>query len=228
MTRFFTAATFKFLKDLAANNDRTWFKANQDRYEEVVRQPALDFIEAFATPLRSISPHFVADPRKVGGSLFRIQRDTRFSKDKTPYKTGVGIQFRHVSAGNDVHAPGYYLHIEPRENYSGVGLWRPPTAVARQIRQAIADDPAGWRKAAHGKRFADVFSHDGDELKRVPKEFDPDHPFGDDLRRKDFVAGRRLSQRAITSAGFIDDFAADLRRATPFMRFLCDAVGVGF
>ena len=82
-TGYFTPKLFKFLRDLEANNDRTWFKANQDRYIEDVREPALDFINDFADPLAKISPHFVADTRTVGGSLFRIQRDTRFSKDKT-------------------------------------------------------------------------------------------------------------------------------------------------
>lgn len=228
MTKFFTAATFTFLEDLADNNDREWFKANQDRYEEKVRQPALDFIEAFAAPLRKISPHFVADPRKVGGSLFRIQRDTRFSTDKTPYKTGIGIQFRHVATSGDVHAPGYYLHIEPGGNYAGVGLWRPATADARTIRQKIADEPNAWKKAAYGKRFTDVFGLTGDSLQRVPKDLGDDPAYPDDLRRKDFIASTTLSKRAVTSNDFLTSYAADVRRASPFMAFLCEALGVAF
>ena len=126
---------------------------------EVVREPALDFIDDFRPRLAKISPHFSADSRNVGGSLMRPFRDTRFSKDKTPYKTNIGIQFRHTS-GRDIHAPGYYVHIEPGESFVGVGLWHPETAVARQIRQAINDDIPGWRHAAKGRSFTSSWSID--------------------------------------------------------------------
>ena len=99
---YFTPHTFSFLGDLAANNHREWFLANKSRYEADVKDPALRFINDFSTPLKEISPHFRADPRANGGSLFRIYRDTRFSKDKSPYKTHTGIQFRH-EAGRDAH-----------------------------------------------------------------------------------------------------------------------------
>src|ERR1051325_7956607 len=91
---------FSFLGDLRANNNREWFAANKQRYEEQLLEPALAFIEAFAPRLEKISPHFRADPSPSGGSLFRIYRDTRFAKDKTPYKTNLGIHFRHEAAGN--------------------------------------------------------------------------------------------------------------------------------
>lgn len=228
MSSPFTAKTFSFLKDLAANNKRDWFKANQERYEEHVREPALDFIDEFADRLVKISPHFVADARKVGGSLFRIQRDTRFSKDKTPYKVHTGMHFRHVATRDDVHAPGFYLHIEPGACYAGAGLWRPATADAAGIRQAIAENPAEWKKAAYGKRFTDVYEMSGDSLVRVPKGIDPEHPYLDDIKRKDFVAGTSLTQRDATSATFLDDYADLCARAKPFMGFLCSAVGVAF
>ena len=226
-TRHFTPATFGFLRDLAANNDRDWFNANKPRYIEKVQEPALEFITDFGRRLEKISPHFTADARVVGGSLFRIQRDTRFSKDKTPYKQNTGVQFRHEAA-KDAHAPGYYLHLEPGECFAGVGLWRPETKVAYAIREKIADDPAAWKKAAHGKRFTDVFSLGGDSLVRPPKGFDPEHPYIDDLKRKDFIASTRLTQKQITSEGFIDEYAKLCRSATPLMRFLCEAVGVPF
>ena len=225
--RYFTPKLFAFLKDLAENNDREWFKAHQDEYEEFVREPALEFINDFAVPLKKISQHFVADSRTVGGSLFRIQRDTRFSKDKTPYKSNTGLQFRHI-AGKGAHAPGFYLHIEPGECFMGVGLWRPETKVAYEIRHAIADDPAGWKKASRGKRFTDVFSIGGDSLKKAPRGFDEDHPLIEDLKRKDFIASTRVTQKSITSDHFMDDFAGNCRRAAPFMKFLCEAVGVPF
>ncbi|MEE9298189.1 MAG: DUF2461 domain-containing protein [Acidimicrobiia bacterium] len=229
MPRYFTNKTFAFLKDLAANNDREWFKANQERYETDVRQPALDFVEDFAEPLFGISPHFVADPRKQGGSLFRIHRDTRFSKDKTPYKTHTGMQFRHVATKDDVHAPGFYLHIEPGECWMGIGLWRPATPDALKIREAIASDPAGWRRAAYGKRFAGIFDlSDGNKLKRPPHGFDPDHRYIEDLKRRDFTAGARLTQRQVTSEDFLFEFTDMSKTATPFLTFLSKAIGVAF
>lgn len=227
MTTHFTPATYAFLRDLAANNDREWFKANKDRYLDKVQEPALQFITDFAPRLAKLSPHFTADAKVVGGSLFRIQRDTRFSKDKTPYKENTGVQFRHEAA-RDAHAPGYYLHIEPSASFMGIGLWRPETKMAYQIREHIAEDPTGWRKAAHGKRFSDVFSLGGDSLVNPPKGFDADHPHVEDLKRKDFIASTKLSQKQVTSPDFIDEFDRLCRTATPFMRYLCEAVGVPF
>ncbi len=226
-TSYFTPRLFNFLKELEQNNNREWFKANQDRFEEDVREPALDFINDFAAPLEKISPHFMADTRKAGGSLFRIQRDTRFSKDKTPYKQNTGMQFRH-ERGKDAHAPGFYLHLQPGECFMGVGLWRPETKVAYQIRDHIAAEPAAWKRATRGKRFTDVFSLGGDSLKRPPRGYDEDHPLIEDLKRKDFIASTRLTQKVITSTDLMNTFTDHSKRAAPFMRFLCEAVGVPF
>ena len=225
--RYFSPKLFAFLNDLSENNNREWFKDHQDDYEHYVREPALDFINDFATPLERISPHFVADSRKVGGSLFRIQRDTRFAKDKTPYKDNTGVQFRHASA-RDVHAPGFYVNLQPGECYMGVGLWRPETKAAYAIRDRIDQDPDSWKKAARGKRFTDVFTMTGDSLSRPPKGYAADHPLIEDLKRKDFIASTRLTQKQVTSDHFMEDFTDYCRRAVPFMRFLCDAVGVPF
>jgi uncharacterized protein (TIGR02453 family) len=227
-TRYFTPQLFAFLRDLEAHNERDWFKANQERYEEHVREPALEFITDFAGPLKKISPHFVADARTVGGSLFRIQRDTRFSKDKTPYKTHTGMHFRHYLTRENVHAPGFYLHLEPGACYAGVGLWRPSTADANAIRSAIVAEPGRWKRVAHGARFREVYSLDGESLKRPPRGFDPDHPLLDDLRRKDFIAGTKLTQRQVTAGDFLEFYAGLCRRASPFMKFLAEAVGVDF
>ncbi len=226
-SRHFTPALFRFLRDLAENNDRTWFQANKDRYVNHVQEPALEFIVDFAEHLRAISPHFRADAKVQGGSLFRIYRDTRFSKDKTPFKTNTGLHFRHVQA-KDVHAPGYYLHLEPRSCFAGVGLWLPEAKVARQIRQAIVDDPNGWKRATRSRRFNEIWTLDGDSLKRAPRGFDPTHPLVDDLRRRSFIATCRLTQREVTSPGFAEELALRYRAATPFMRFLCHAIGVEF
>jgi uncharacterized protein (TIGR02453 family) len=226
-TRYFSPKLFAFLANLSENNNREWFKAHQDDFERFVREPALDFINDFSKPLEQISPHFVADSRKVGGSLFRIQRDTRFAKDKTPYKENTGMQFRHAQA-KDVHAPGFYLNVQPGECYMGVGLWRPETKAAYAIRERIDQDPADWKKASRGKRFTDVFTVTGDSLIRPPKGYSEDHPLIEDLKRKDFIASTRLTQGQIASDQFMKDFTDYCRRAVPFMRFLCKAMGLPF
>jgi uncharacterized protein (TIGR02453 family) len=225
--RHFTPALFTFLKDLDAHNEREWFHEHKDRYLDSVQEPAMEFIIDFKPKLEKISPHFTAEAKTVGGSLFRIQRDTRFAKDKTPYKQNTGMQFRHES-GKDAHAPGFYLHLQPGECWAGVGLWRPETKVAYQIREYIAEHPAEWKKATQGKRFTDVWELAGESLTRPPKGFDDDHPLIEDLKRKDFIASTRLTQKQVTSEGFVDEYAKLNTRAAPFMEFLCQAVGVPF
>jgi uncharacterized protein (TIGR02453 family) len=226
---YFKPAMFEFLKELEANNEKAWWDKNKERYHALIRDPAMVFISDFASRLERFSPHFVADPRTVGGSLMRPYRDMRFSKDQTPYKTNVGIQFRHES-GKDVHAPGIYVHIEPGSNFAGVGLWSPETRIAHAIRRRINDDPDSWHKAAHARSFTERWSlsHGDESLKRLPKQYDADHPYADDMRLKSFIASRSLSQKAITSSGFADDVAADLETTRPLAAFLCEAVGLPF
>ena len=218
---------FSFLEDLRANNNREWFAANKHRYEEQLLEPALDFIEAFAPRLEKISPHFRADPRPSGGSLFRIYRDTRFSKDKTPYKTNLGIHFRHERA-KDAHAPGYYLHIGPGEVFAGGGIWHPGTEAATRIREAIVADPERWRRATRSGPFAKQLELGGNSLKRVPPWADPEHPFADDLKRKDFFGWARLSESDVLAPDFVDEYARICRAAAPLMQFLCDALDVPY
>lgn len=230
MTKYFTPALFKFLRELEQNNEKRWWEENKDRYIDTIREPALDFIEDFGKKLETISPHFVADTRTNGGSLMRPYRDVRFSKDKTPYKTNVGIQFRHEQ-GKDVHAPGFYVHLAPGENFIGIGLWNPETAVARAIRQKINDDPLQWKKAAHSKRFTGTWSlttNESDRLKRVPKELDANHPYPDDLRLKSFTAGSKMTQKLVTSDSFSDELMRMFKAGAPYTRFLCEAIGVPF
>ena len=228
--KHFTPALFAFLRELEANNERTWWDANKDRYQTVVRDPALDFITDFGGRLENLSPHFVADARTTGGSLMRPFRDTRFSNDKTPYKTNVGIQFRH-EAGKDIHAPGYYLHLEAGACFAGVGLWHPDTDVARTLRKAINDQPDSWAAATKAEEFTNTWSLDQDEdemLKRVPPGLDPGHPYADDLRMKSFIAGANLSQKQVTGAGFDEQLAGMFTRASRFTLFLCEALGLPF
>ena len=224
--RSFSPGLFRFLAELSDHNDRAWFAENKSRYMEEVQEPAIQFVADFEKPLSKISPNFRADARPVGGSLFRIQRDIRFSKDKTPYKTHTGIHFRHRSAG-DVHAPGFYLHLEPGSVFAAAGIWHPDTAAQRRIRQAIVDDPTAWKRATGGA-FAKTYRLEGDTLKRPPPGFDPDHPLIEDLKRKDFVCETPLSEKAVTAPGFREEYARLCKAAVPFLRFLCAAVDVPF
>jgi uncharacterized protein (TIGR02453 family) len=218
--RSFNPALFRFLRELKANNHREWFAANKSRYEDDVRGPALDFVADVAPHLERISPHFDADPRPSGRSLFRIHRDTRFSKDKSPYKTYVGVQFRHELA-KDAHAPGFYLHLEPKAVFVGAGIWHPDAPTLARIRGSIADDPKAWLA---GKRVGGRFQLGGDSLKRAPAGYDPDHPLIDDLKRKDFICFAPLSERDVCAKGFVDEFARLCSETSPLVRFLCGAV----
>jgi uncharacterized protein (TIGR02453 family) len=218
---------FTYLRDLRANNDREWFAANRDRYEEQLLEPALAFVDAFAGPLAKISPHFRADARPSGGSLFRIYRDTRFSKDKSPYKTNVGIHFRHERA-KDASAPGYYLHLGPDDVFAGGGIWHPDTAGATRIREAIVADPKGWTRATRTGAFAKQLELGGESLKRVPSWADAEHPLAEDLKRKDFFGSAKLSEDHAVAPGFVDQYAQICRAGAPLMRFLCEALDVPF
>ena len=213
---------FGFLADLKEHNDREWFNANKDRYESDVLEPALAFIEDFEPHLRQISPHLRADARRVGGSLFRIYRDTRFSKDKTPYKTTAGIWFKHEQA-KDVHAPGFYLHLAPGDVFAGGGIWHPDTPTVTKIRDAIVADSDGWRAATAGIELGM-----GESLKRVPSGYDKDHPLAEDLKRKNFAALERLSEDDATGPDFLQGYARACEQMAPMVRFLCRAVGVPF
>jgi len=223
----FTPELFEFLLELRANNDRDWFGENKGRYERHVKEPLLAFIEDFEPYLHSISEHFVADARANGGSMFRIYRDVRFSKDKTPYKTQAAVHFRH-EIGKSVHAPGFYLHLEPDLVFAGVGLWRPDSAALARIRERIVDDPAAWGAAVEDPGFVEEFDLEGESLKRPPKGFDPEHPLIEDLKRKDHVATCMLDEDEVTAPGFIDVFADACRTSSPYIEFLTNAVGLPY
>jgi len=178
-------------------------------------------------PLANISPHFTAIPKRIGGSLMRIYRDTRFAKDKTPYKTNIGIQFRHQLA-KDVHSPGYYLHIAPDEIFIGIGTWRPPSDALLKIREHIVDHPNKWISTRDNVIFRKVFELYGEKLKSTPRGFPKDHELIDDLRWKDFIAVKNLDGKDLQKNNFVEICANLFETATPYMKFLCDAVGVPF
>lgn len=223
----FYPETIGFLEQLAANNNREWFQEHKGRYEEQVLDVALRFIQSMQDPLADIAPHFVAVPTRVGGSLMRVYRDTRFSKDKTPYKTNIGIQFRHERA-RDVHSPGYYVHVAPDQAFIGVGMWRPDSDSLRRIRERIATRPAEWKRVLGDRSFKRQFDLGGESLVRPPRGFDKDHECIDDIRRKSFIAVKELETQDCLKPQFQRNVESSFKAAEPFMRFLCAAVGVRF
>jgi uncharacterized protein (TIGR02453 family) len=225
--RSFEPDLFAFLRELRTHNDREWFAASKARFEEVVREPALEFISDFGPGLERISPRFVADARPVGGSLFRIHRDVRFSRDKTPYKTHVGIHFRHEQAKSHA-APGFYLHLEPDNVIAGAGIWHPDPPTLRRIREAIVADPDAWVGATAKPPFAPTYTLSGESLKRPPAGFPADHPLVEDLKRKNVAGVATSSEAAAVAPGFLAEWEKLCGRAAPLMRFVCDAVGVPF
>lgn len=217
----FQPRLFRFFRELSANNDREWFGQHRHEYETYVREPARRFISDLAGPLAEVSPHFVADPSKVGGSLLRIQRDIRFSPDKTPYRTYLGIHLRHEN-WQERHCPSIYLALQPKGSYIGLGSWRPDAKTARAIRLAIVERPDEWKAATADLRLA------GDSLKRPPRGFDPHHELIADLERKDFAVSERFTQSEVTSDDFVERVMVRCRASAPLLGFLCRAVGVSF
>jgi uncharacterized protein (TIGR02453 family) len=216
---FFRPDLFQFLRQLKRHNNRAWFARNKQRYEEVVRDPALLFIASFGAHLHKLCPHFVADPRPTRGSLFRIYRDTRFSPDKRPFKTHVGIHFSHAS-GKEAHAPVFYLHLEPDNCFAAAGVWHPDNAALTEIRMAIVAEPEQWAKA---RRKLEL---EGDSLVRPPRGFDPHHRFIDDIKRKHFVASVELTEARVCGSEFLRDFAAACRTMLPLVEFTTRALGL--
>lgn len=223
----FTLSAIEFLTELRDNNNRDWFNANKTCYEEDVLDVALRFIQSMQAPLEEIAPRFTAIPKRMGGSLMRVYRDTRFSKDKIPYKTNIGIQFRHEQA-RDVHAPGYYVHIDPDEVFLGAGMWRPASDALKGIRDKISDKPTAWERARDDKDFARHFQLGGATLTRPPRGFDKEHPQIEDIKRKDFIAIKNMTIKDALSPKFQRNVETAFRAADPYMRFLCKAVNVQF
>jgi uncharacterized protein (TIGR02453 family) len=222
-----TPALFDFLWELKENNNREWFQTNKSRYEKIVKNPLLAFIADFADRVPEISPHIAAIPRASGGSMFRIYRDIRFSKDKTPYKTHAALHFRH-ERGKDVHAPGYYLHLEPGSVYMGCGIWKPDGETVTKIRTRIVTKPKEWETAIGNKDFTSTLTLEGDSLKRPPRGFDPTHPLIEDLKRKDFIGSRELSEDIVCQENFLDLYLDLCKIGAPLMKFISRANGLAW
>ncbi|MGI9442269.1 MAG: DUF2461 domain-containing protein [Rubripirellula sp.] len=222
-----TPQLFEFLADLSDNNRRDWFKANKERYDSDVLDPAVELVSQLVKPLAKLAPMLIASPKRHGGSVMRIYKDTRFSQDKTPYKTTVGISFRHEADGT-IHAPGVYLHLDPHASFLGVGCWRPERTALAAIRSAIEEQPAAWKRSMSAKRFREHFELAGDSLKTAPRGIPRDHPQIHDLRRIDFIGTAPLEISEICAPDFIANLQTQVKAAKPFMTFLCDALNVPY
>jgi uncharacterized protein (TIGR02453 family) len=209
-----TKDLFGFLKDLRSHNDRAWFNSNKERFEKSVKDPLEQLIEAVAPRLPK--------PYKSGGKLSRIYRDTRFSKDKSPYKTELFIHFTHEK-GREGATPAFYAHIEPGHTMVGGGVWQPEPQALKGIRDRIVAKPGEWKRARNGGELRGACTMSGESLKRVPKPYDPEHEFAEDLRRKDY--GLHVE---VSDAAFLKDPVGSLgdgiKAATPLLEFLCDAL----
>ena len=218
----FSPQLFAFLRELKDHNEREWFNANKGRYEQEVKEPALAFVEDVGYRLPEVAPHLTADKR----SLFRIYRDTRFSKDKTPYKTHVGLYFRHARSG-EADTGGVYLHLAPGSVFLGAGIWHPGSPALKRIRDALVARPDEWREAvaAVGPTWKIA---DGESLKRPPAGYGKDHPLIEDIKRKSFAITSPLTQKQATAGGFLDECEQRVAAARPYMEFLCSALGVEY
>jgi len=228
MGTYFTDKSLKFLRGLARNNDKAWFNAHREDYERHVRDPYQRLLADLQPGLAAISPHFRSDPKGVGGSLFRIHRDARFSNDKSPYKTWQGARLYHERR-REVPAPSFYVHLQPANSFIGAGLWHPEPDTQRRIRQFIFDNPAGWKSAAHAPAVRRRFAlEDSGKLVRPPRGFPAEFEFIDDLKHRNWVLWRSLDDATMTGPRLRDVVHRDLRALSPFMDYLCAALDLEF
>ncbi|MGR4894848.1 DUF2461 domain-containing protein [Stenotrophomonas sp. LARHCG68] len=228
MTQYFSDASYKFLRGLARHNDKAWFAEHKQQYEDHVRQPFLRLITDLQPDLTEVSAHFRADPRTVGGSLFRIYRDSRFSNDKTPYKTWQGARLFHERR-KEVPAPSYYIHLAPGENFIGAGIWHPEPDTQRKLRQFIFDNPGSWKAAAHAPAVRKRYDFETSEkLVRPPRGFPADFEFIDDLKHRNWVLWRAIDDDTMTGPRLRQTLAKDLAALAPFVDYLCAALDLEF
>ena len=222
---YFTDDLFQFLKELRQHNERDWFQRNKERYETAVRDPFISFIGDLGGPLKKINSHMIADPRPVGGSMMRIYRDIRFSRDKSPYKTSVAAHFWH-SQGKEGATPAYYLHLEPGQSMIGAGIWRPESGALKKVRDAIVTDSKRWQRVTSSADFRSSCGMAGESLKRPPAGYDASHPMIEDIKRKDFATSSPLDDRQVCGPDFMGSVLGAFRASAPFVQFLSDAIGL--
>src|SRR5436309_4815035 len=211
---YFSPEFFKFLRSLARRNNRVWFRKNKQRYERYVLAPSLRFIKDAGAELRAVSPYLVADPWPFGGSLFRIYLDIRFSKDKSPYKTNVAMEFWHRRGGKKSYT-GLYLHLAPRQSFAGAGIWHPDPPTLNRVRKAIVSRPEAW-----GQVKESGLKVEGESLKRPRAGFDANHSFIEDLKLKDITAGSRFSNAHATGPRLVEAFVQAGMQLDQLNRFL--------
>jgi uncharacterized protein (TIGR02453 family) len=225
MATYFTPALFSFLRQLESHNNREWFQARRARFEADVETPMLRFIADLGPHLAGISRAVVADPRRTGGSLYRIYRDTRFSADKSPYKINVAASFSHESKRDKkkelASVPGFYLHLEPGDSFGGGGIYHPDMPSLTRIRTAIVQNGKSW--AAVKRTGIEI---EGDRLVRAPAGFDPAHRFVEDLRCKDLYTLTSFSEEDACEPDFLDRYLESCRKSAPLVGFIAKAMGL--
>jgi uncharacterized protein (TIGR02453 family) len=219
----FKPEALRFLADLAEHNDRGWFQARKAEYERLLKEPMEALVAALDERFAARGIPLQADPKR---SIFRIYRDTRFSKDKSPYKTNIGASFPWVdtSSGADeaAHGNGGYLHIQPGNHFAGGGMYMAEKSRLDSLRRAIVEDPERVRAAIEDPAFLATYGPVGthESLKRVPPGYPADHPMADLLRAKDMTFGRALADDEVLSPSLPDVLADDFATALPVFRFL--------
>jgi uncharacterized protein (TIGR02453 family) len=213
----FSAGALTFLRSLKRNNRREWFQPRKAQYETDVRRPMLAVVERLAEDLRPIAPEIVVD---VKTAVYRIYRDTRFSDNKTPYKTHIAANFpwrglpKHEGAG-------LYFHVSPEEIWIGGGMYAPQTSQLHAVREHIAANHRRLRSIVESAAFKrTIGALEGEQLRRVPRGFPRDHPAADFLRYRQFLAGRELAPNAATTARFYATLLDTFRVVVPLIRFL--------
>jgi uncharacterized protein (TIGR02453 family) len=224
---YFSGDGLRFLEELRAHNDKAWFDANKARFDAGLREPGLRLVADLGPVLAKVSKHFVAEAKPSGGSMSRIYRDTRFSKDKSPYKTALFFHFRHARGTEDA-MPAFYFHVEPGASTVGGGIWHPAAPALEKIRRAIVKSPAAWDKAKGRSEVGAACTMGGEVLKKVPRGYDPEDPHADDLKRKDFGVHQPAADAALTRPNLAADLGRRFAVAAPVLEFLCKAVGLPF
>jgi uncharacterized protein (TIGR02453 family) len=217
----FTPALFKFLNALKKHNDRDWFAEHKTEYERVAQDPFCEFILQIRKPLTAISPLLVADERPHRGSLHRVYRDIRFSKNKAPFKTNIAASF--WNRADKERGPGIYLHLQPDHSFIGAGLWMPDREALLAMRRALVESPAQWKKALAA---AKDWERAGEKLSRPPKGFAPDHSQIEELKWKSFIVTAPLTERQVCAPDFPQEFIRLLKQAAPMLGFVTRAIGV--
>lgn len=227
---YFTTQTLTFLSQLRKNNSHEWFRAHKDKYENFVREPALRLIANLEPALKEASLHFVASPKKVGGSLFRVMKDTRFEHTDGPYKPWIGMRFYHERA-REVHSPGYYVHLEKGNSYMGGGVWRPDSKDLRKIREFILSNPQSWLRAR--KAVSGQYNMGGAASVRPPRGYDAsvltDPLVQSDLLWKDFVWDVSIPDKVVTDAVALQHtLESNFKDLAPVMDYLCAALDLDY